>query len=176
MLYPIETSRLVVRPLELEDLEIFISYRQDPEVARFQSWEPTYSKENALELIESQAGVLIPTPGQWLQIGIHNLASDELVGDLAIHSLPESDRCFEIGFTISRVHQGQGFSKEAASALMKRMFTDQLAVKFVANTDSRNNSSISVLRALGFKKDPSRSWSERFKNEDVLVEYFEIHG
>ena len=175
MHYPIKTSRLQIKPLGPLDLEGFVSYRQDPEVARFQSWEPTYSKDDAFELIQSQAGVLIPTPGEWLQLGIHTLGGDELVGDLALHAVPDSKKVFELGFTVSRMHQGKGFAKEAASALMSQMLKKQVAKKFIANTDSRNKPSISVLSALGFKNDPERGWFENFKNEEVFVEYYETN-
>ena len=175
MLFPVQTPRLSIRPLALEDLAAFVSYRQDPEIARFQSWEPTYSQEDATQLIGSQVGVLIPREGDWLQLGVHELASDELVGDLALHSVPESDRCFEIGFTIARSHQGQGYAKEAASILMRLMFSEQVAKRFTAISDRRNLSSIRVLLALGFNCDPSRSRSEWFKNEDVWLDYFEAH-
>lgn len=33
-----ETSRLIARPFTDEDLEPFVAYRQDPEVARHQGW------------------------------------------------------------------------------------------------------------------------------------------
>lgn len=173
MHYPIKTSRLQIKPLGPLDLDGFVNYRQDPEVARFQSWEPTYSKEDAFELIQSQLGVQIPDPGEWLQLGIHTLSSDELVGDLALHAVPESEKVFEIGFTISRMHQGKGFAKEAASAIIRHMLKEQIAKKFIATTDSRNQPSIRALSALGFKNDPERGWFENFKNEEVFVEYFE---
>jgi RimJ/RimL family protein N-acetyltransferase len=47
------------------------------------------------------------------------------------------------------------------------------ATKFVANTDRRNAASIAVLLALGFRRDSSRTWEENFKNEDVIMDYFE---
>ena len=172
MLYPLLTERLSIAPLALPDLESFLAYRQDPEIARFQSWEPSYSKEQALELIESQVGVVLPSKGQWLQLAIHNQVSSELVGDLALHSLEDNNSRFEIGFTIAKKHQGQGFAKEAALRLMDELGF-QGATKFIAATDSRNIASIKVLTALGFQQQPLKSWSEEFKNELVTVEYFE---
>ena len=89
MSYPLLTDRLSIQPLTLADLETFVAYRQDPEIARYQSWEPSYSKAQATELIESQAGVLLPGKDQWLQLAIHSRISGELVGDLAIHSIED---------------------------------------------------------------------------------------
>jgi aminoglycoside 6'-N-acetyltransferase len=174
MAFPILTERLSIRPLAMVDLGTFVSYRQDPDIARFQGWETTYSKNQAIDLIESQAGLVLPEKGEWLQLAIHSLEHQEHVGDLAIKSVEEEDSTFELGFTIARQHQGQGFAKEAASKLMSYLGLEAGAQRFVATTDARNIASIKVLASLGFKLNTSKGWKERFKNEEVTVEYFEI--
>ena len=170
--YPLLTKRLSIRPLGMEDLDSFVSYRRDPDIARFQGWEPTYNKNQALELLESQAGLELPAAGQWLQLAIHNRVDGALVGDLALHLVSDGETVFELGFTIAREHQGNGFAKEATSALIQDLIT-RGATKFSATTDRRNLASIKVLTSLGFDIKPSKSWTEEFKNEIVTVDYFE---
>lgn len=155
------------------DLDTFVAYRQDPDIARFQGWETTYSKNQAIYLIESQAGSVLPEKGEWLQLAIQSLDPQEHVGDLAIRSVEDEDSTFELGFTIAKQHQGQGFAKEAASKLMSYLVSEAGAIKFIATTDSRNSASIKVLSALSFKQNVSKGWTENFKNEVVDVEYFE---
>ena len=173
MAYPLLTPRLSIEPLNLSDLDAFVSYRQDAEIARFQSWDTNYSAEQALELIESQAGVVLPLQGQWLQLAVHEQISGELVGDLALHSQTDSQSVFEIGFTIASQHQGKGFASEAASRLMSFLFLEVGAEKIVANTDRRNTASIRLLVSLGFKFHPEKSLTEIFKDEIVTVDCFE---
>jgi aminoglycoside 6'-N-acetyltransferase len=60
MAFPILTERLRIRPLAMVDLGTFVSYRQDPDIAKFQGWETTYSKKQAIDLIETQAGLVLP--------------------------------------------------------------------------------------------------------------------
>ena len=156
------------------DLDTFVAYRQDPDIARFQGWETSYSKNQALNLIESQAGLLLPEKGGWLQLAICSLVDQEHVGDLAIKSVEDEDSTFELGFTVAKKHQGQGFAKEAASKLMSYLGLEAGAKKFIATTDIRNSASIKVLAALGFQKNDSKSWTELFKNELVNLDYFEI--
>jgi len=174
MSYPILTERLSIRPLAMGDLDTFVSYRQDPEIARFQGWETSYSKNQAIDLIESQAGSVLPKNGEWIQLAIYSLVGQEHVGDLAIKSVEDEDSTFELGFTIAKQHQGQGFAKEAASKLMSYLASEAGAKKFIATTDSRNISSVKVLTSLGFKQNISKGWTEHFKNEEVDVDYFEI--
>ena len=172
MVYPLRTTRLSIEPLKSADLNFFVDYRQDPVIARFQGWDSSYSVEQAVELIDSQAGLLLPSQGQWLQLGVREKISGELVGDLALHCLIESEPTFEIGFTIARKHQGKGFAKESASRLMKYLFFEVEAKTIVANTDRRNTSSVNLLLSLGFQRQTSKSWTEIFKNELVTVDYY----
>ena len=173
MTYPLLTPRLSIEPLKLSDLDTFVSYRQDADIARFQSWDTTYSAEQAVELIECQAEIKLPNEGQWLQLGIHDQNSGELVGDLALHLVSESQSVFELGFTLASQHQGKGFAREAASRLMSDLFSEVGAEKIVAHTDRRNTASIRLLLSLGFKSHPEKSWTENFKNETVTVDYFD---
>jgi aminoglycoside 6'-N-acetyltransferase len=172
MSYPILTDRLSIEPLSLEDIDSFVSYRQDPDIARYQGWEPTYSKEQALDLLKSQEGLSRPGKDDWLQLAVHNRVSGVLVGDLALHRLPDDETIYELGFTIAKSYQGQGLAREATSKLMGYLISEG-ATGFIATTDSRNLASINVLIALGFQRQPSKSWTEKFKNEIVTVDYFE---
>jgi aminoglycoside 6'-N-acetyltransferase len=173
MAYPIFTERLSIKPLVMADINTFVAYRQDPDIARFQGWETTYSKNQAIDLIQSQAGSLFPEKGEWLQLAICSLVDQEHLGDLGIKSVEDADATFQLGFTIAKQHQGRGFAKEAASNLMSYLVLEAGAKKFIATTDSRNTASIKVLSGLGFQQNISKGWTETFKNEVVDVEYFE---
>jgi RimJ/RimL family protein N-acetyltransferase len=173
MPFPLLTPRVGIEPLTMRDVDEFVRYRQDPEIARFQSWDTSYSEQQGVDLVQSQANVALPTRGNWLQLAIHDGETGELLGDLGLHSATENDSTFELGFTIAPQHQGLGYATEAASALIIHLFTEVGAAKIIATTDRRNSASISVLVALGFSRNPSRSWTEVFKGEDVEMDFFE---
>lgn len=174
MQFPLLTARLSIRPLALEDVPSFVAYRQDPDVARFQSWETSYSEANAVELVESQIGVDLPAEGNWLQLAIHERESGVHVGDLALHTVSGEESVYEIGFTIAPAYQGRGFAREAASRLLEFLFTENRASSVIAMTDTRNVPSIRLLKTLGFEQVPSKGFSEEFKGETVDVDYFEL--
>ena len=60
------TQRLRLRPLQAEDLRVFVAYRSHPDVARYQSWEPTYSMKDGEALLAAQANVAFGTSGAWV--------------------------------------------------------------------------------------------------------------
>ena len=173
MEYPLITKRLSIKPLEQADLENFVKYRQDPLIARYQSWSPDYSEAQAQSLIDSQAGQVLPKPGGWLQLGLHLSKTSELIGDLALHTVEADEACFEIGFTIDRRFQGNGYALEAANTLIDALVQNYAALRIIASADERNLSSLRLLSKLGFKHDPLRDWEEVFKGENVKVLFFE---
>ena len=174
MAYPLLTERLTIEPLAHQDLMAFVRYRQDPEIARFQSWDTDYSELQGSALIDSQVGILLPEPGEWLQLAIRESKDGELLGDLALHRLANEGNSFEIGFTLAAEFQGKGFAREAANRLVEFLFTDQNAETIIACTDRRNARSVNLLISLGFKHQPANSWTEFFKNEQVTVDQYEI--
>lgn len=175
MKFPLLSERLSIEPLGVKDLDSFLRYRQDPDIARFQSWDPGYSEAQARDLIDSQFGIAFPEKGEWLQLAIHLQGSGDHIGDLALHAL-EADFEFELGFTVARDHQGKGFAKEAASTLIGYLFNQHGAKRIVATPDARNSASKGLLSSLGFTADPARFWQEEFKGEFVSVEFFELHN
>lgn len=174
MSYPLLTQRLSIKPLAERDLLAFVTYRQDPDVARYQGWDTSYSEHQARELIESQANVLLPAAGDWLQLAIHNRVSGELLGDMALNALESDEFSFEIGFTLSKINQGKGFGNEAVGCLVGYLFDEIGAKRLIATCDRRNSPAIKLVRSLGFAHERERSWTENFKSEEVTVDYFEM--
>lgn len=173
MPYPLLTERLRIQPLAMGNIDTFVEYRQDPHIARFQSWDCSYSRDQAVELIESQLGVVMPDLGDWLQLAIHLSVSNAHIGDLAIHRVVNQDGVFELGFTIATQYQRQGYAKEAVRALIEFLRAEAGATRAIATTDSRNISSIRLLESMNFMQDKTKSWTEEFKGEVVTVDYFE---
>ena len=63
----IVTERLVLRLLRLEDVPAFAAYRRDPDVARYQSWDTSYSTADGERLVAAQEGVEFGEPGPWVR-------------------------------------------------------------------------------------------------------------
>ena len=174
MSYPLLTPRLSIEPLAAQDLLAFVTYRQDPEVARYQSWDTSYSEQQAQELIESQTNVLLPEAGDWLQLAIHDRVRGQLLGDIALNTLENSEFTFELGFTLSKMNQGKGFGIEAVGCLIGYLFDEIGAKRLIVTCDQRNSPAIKLASSLGFVHKPESSWTENFKNEIVHVDYFEM--
>lgn len=149
MTLPISTQRLVLRPFREADLGEFLAYRNDPDVARLQSWEGIES-EAAAALLRKNAEPRLGRPGQWQQIAIALGGGDHLIGDIGLF-LRDDGSSAELGFTLASRHQGRGLAKEALSGLIETLFALPGFERLEAVTDTRNARAMSLLERLGFQ-------------------------
>src|SRR5574342_101767 len=119
----IESKRLILRNIELEDKDAIFAYRSDPEVYKYQYWRPNHI-EDVIEFIKTKMVREPNIPGTWLQFAIWTKENNQLIGDCGIHFLENEPEQVEIGITISRESQGKGYGKEALSTLFDYIFHD----------------------------------------------------
>lgn len=146
------TSRLQLRPFKTTDLEAFLAYRSDPEIARYHSFDP-FTLEKAQQFVAEQAGRVLHRAGEWIQIGLAIRESDLLIGDCAVHLLASEPLIAQIGYTISTAHQRQGYGREGVGGLLSYLFDIKGLHKIYALIDSRNQASIALVQGLGFKQE-----------------------
>ena len=147
----LESERLVLRRFVDSDLEPFLAYRNDPEVARYQSWEFCTERE-ATTMIEGLKSQQPGTPGEWFQFAIESKETGALVGDCAL-KVEEDGRQAEVGFTLSRDHQGKGYASEAVSRLLNYAFGDLGLHQVFTITDQENEPSFTLLERLCMRRE-----------------------
>lgn len=147
-----ETGRLVLRRLADGDLGAFMDYLNDPEVARYQSWE-SYTEGQAREAIERQKGLEPGTPGQWFTFAAELKETGLLVGHVALSVKADEPRQAEVGFTFARGHQGRGLAREAAEGVLDYAFGVLGLHRVVAVTDCENVRSVALLERLGMRRE-----------------------
>ncbi len=148
----IETPRLTLRRFRAQDKPAFTAYRNDPGVARYQSWE-AFTEEEANALIQGMETLPFGLPGQGLQIAVEERSSGGLIGDCYLQVEAHDTRQAEIGFTLSSRHQGKGFASEALLALLSDAFVRLDLHRIAAVTDSRNSPAAALLERLGFRRE-----------------------
>ena len=150
--YFFETPRLRARPFTDADVDAFVAYRADPDVARYQSWSD-YTPERGRDLIDTMKQSSPGTPGEWYQIALASVADGELVGDLALKVDADEPREAEVGFTLAPARQGQGYAAEALTALLDWAFPTLVLHRVVAITDALNAPAAALLERVGFRRE-----------------------
>lgn len=89
-----------------------------------------------------------------------------------MHVYLENPAIVELGFTLRREAQGQGYAQEAIQALINSLFQLGTISKIVCISDLRNERSIRLLKRLGMHL--VRSAEVEFKGELCIEQTFEL--
>ncbi len=167
----IVTPRLCLRPFRAEDLAAFVAYRSHPDVARYQSWDSSYSMGDAEEFLASQQGVELGTPGAWLQLAAVDQGGT-LCGDCAVRvDLPATA---EVGVTFAPEHQGTGLATEALAAVIDALFLEHGLHRVYAQADDRNVAVHRLLERLGFRCEARLVEADWFKGEWTTLRIYAV--
>jgi aminoglycoside 6'-N-acetyltransferase len=172
--FPLETGRLVLRRFCVSDIEPFSAYRSDPDVARYQGWEAPFSLERAARFVQWAETATPGRAGEWFQVAIGLRPGGELIGDIGFTILADDHRQAEIGFTLARAYQGNGYAAEAVGRVVDILFHDLKLHRVRANCDPRNTASGKLLRRLGFRHEGRFSESLWFKGQWVDEDWYAV--
>jgi RimJ/RimL family protein N-acetyltransferase len=160
----IESERLILRRFKDSDLVPFVAYRNDPEVARYQSWD-SFEELEAKAFIREMASAQPGVPGDWFQFAVESKEAGELVGDCALQVDGQEPYRAELGFTLAREHQGEGFASEAVSRLLDYAFASLDLHRIFALADCRNKPSWTLLERVGMRQEGHFLENIWFKDE-----------
>lgn len=158
----------LLRRLRTGDLSAFQSYRSIPELGRFQGWSPISEAEAVAFLAEMSTAPLF-VPGDWVQLGIAEPETDQLIGDVGIF-LAADGLTGELGFTLAPGAQGRGIATAAVRQALQVFFGVTGVKQVLGITDSRNVGSVRLLERVGFRHHESRSTV--FRGEPCIEEVY----
>lgn len=146
----LSSARIILRRFIDADLPALVAYRNDKEVARYQSWSPLNEQQARLfidELRDAEPG----RRGEWFSFAIALKKTNELIGDCAFKVNADDTQQAEIGYTLARAFHGQGYASEAVATLITYIFEQHEIHRTIAQVDCRNQSSIALLKRLGLR-------------------------
>jgi RimJ/RimL family protein N-acetyltransferase len=165
------SERLVLRRFRPDDLATFVTYRSDPDVARYQSWSAPYPRADGERLIRNMRRQHPDTPGEWFQFAIALRSTGELVGDCGGKPAAYDPAHTQIGYTISHAHQRCGYGVEAVRTLLGYLFDARRMHRVTASCDGRNVASMGLLERIGMRKEGvmlQSVWAKGEWTDDVL--------
>jgi len=155
-----ETTRLILRPFVMEDLQAVFERASDPEVMRFQN-----CGTRSLEQTKASLEKCIQRADEMLPYGIRAIvlrSTGKNVGYCKLGPLPVLEgNPIEISYEIAREHWGEGFATEAASRLVRHGIEDLRLPEIVAAINPRNIASARVVEKMGFTVREKVEWPEQ---------------
>lgn len=161
---------MTLRRLSPDDLAAFQAYRQDPEVGRWQGWQPQPDAQ-ALGFLTEMASAPLFVPGTWSQLGIADAQTGALLGDIGIH-ISDDGQAAEFGFSLARAAQGRGLASAAVREAVALVFAQTPVLCIHAQTDSRNLACIRLLERLGAVK--LADIATEFRHEPCVEHRYEL--
>jgi len=162
----IKTNRLVLRPMDINDLNDIYEYSSSPTISQFMYFRRTDDVNQMKEYISNCIEQYNKK-----NIDIHSLSivyNNKVIGEIALLFFEEGPELFWI---ISEQYQNQGFAYEAATAYIKYIKDNFSISKISAHCDTKNIPSRKLMEKLGFKyfkedvriypddRSPSREYS-----------------
>lgn len=147
----LETDRLIIKPLSLENLDDYAAMVADPEVQRYLNDGIPRTRDYATEYIEDL--VKLQKEKGFTRYGVFDRGDASLLGHCGYKDI---EGRIDIGWTYVQRAWGRGIGTEAATAVLRYGF-DVLEFGIItARTAPENKGSIGVMKAAGM------SFSSRF--------------
>ncbi len=158
----IQTSRIVLRPIRIEDAQLILDLVNSAEWIRHISNLGIHTQKQTEEYIKKR---MLP---QYERLGFGNFCIERLsdhkkIGTCSMYDRPGHEG-FDLGFALLPEFQGKGYAFEASETLMDWMYK-RGETKLSAYTLEDNLSSRKLLERLGFRhigdvqlENDHRSW------------------
>ncbi len=159
---PLETKRLILRRLTLDDTDFVFRHFSDPEMTRFLLDEdPLTDRSQAEQLIRSYLDPIGKTYNRWAIVRKSDAA---LIGTCGFHKWDKRHHRAEIGYDLTPDAWGRGLMAEAVREMIRHGFESMRLNRIDALVYPENARSLRLLEKLSFKK------------EGLLRDYYRARG
>ena len=158
--YPtIETERLLLRPVTLDDAEAMFEYASDRENTRY-----TFPTNQSLEETKNNiAQFYLANPlGRW---GIELKSNGQFIGTIDLHKIDPILKKAAIGYIINKKYWNQGLTTEANRAVIELAFEKIGMNKLSALHDKDNPASGKVMEKSGMRFSHEEPYARMDKKE-----------
>ncbi len=167
----IETDRLALRPIVLEDAAAMFDMDADPKVHLFLGNKPVKKIEEIVEVIAMiQTKYQNNGMGRWAVI---EKQSNQFIGWCGINFISEWNNnhinFYDLGYRLNQKFWGKGYATEAAKACVDYGFNHLQLEEIIGQTHDGNEASKNVLRKCGFIEKEKYVWEEW---DNALVNWF----
>lgn len=161
---PLVTERLVLRPLQGEDLDPLSRVLGDPLAMRFFP-RPRTREESRVWIARNHERYTVDGHGLW---AVERRADGVFLGDCGlVMQRPEGAPEVEVGYHFAREYWGQGYATEAAGACLRLAFEVLRARRVIALIHPENTPSARVAGRLGLR--PLKRVEHAGQDHDLYV-------
>jgi [ribosomal protein S5]-alanine N-acetyltransferase len=146
------TERLLLRPVDVSDVELLWPDISDPEIAKQMAWSAHSDKAQTLEFLKGEVTRYQSEKGITWAI----LMDGAFCGIISVIAITRAHRALtfdraELAYWIGRKYQQRGVATEAARVVIRHAFQKLGLHKLVVSHHSGNMASQALIKRLGFR-------------------------
>ncbi|MFI2434191.1 GNAT family N-acetyltransferase [Streptomyces sp. NPDC018693] len=144
----ISTERLVLRPLDEDDVPALAEMMNDEQVGAWTDVPQPFTEDAARTWITEYAPTE-RTAGRGLDLAVTEFLTQRLVGVVQLGRTNWHVRSTELSYIVAPWARGEGYASEAALATAQWLFTDQKLERIELRTAADNTASQQVAQKIG---------------------------
>lgn len=159
----LHTQRLIIRPIQLSDLDDIYEYSSTPNVGPNAGWKPHESKEETLEIMNI---IFLDKETVW---GIELKETGKMIGSIGLIDDPKRqyDLVKMIGYAMSEDYWGQGIMTEATNEVLRFGFEELHLEAISAYCFPFNQRSRNILQKCNFAYEGTLKMAEKMLNGNI---------
>ena len=163
----ISTERLVLRPLDEDDVAALAEMMNDEQVAAWTDVPQPFTEDRARSWITEYAPAE-RAAGRGLDLAVTEFLTQRLVGIVQLTKTNWHIRSTELSYIIAPWARGEGYASEAALATAQWLFGDQKFERIELRTAADNTASQQVAQKIGCISEGvlRNAWIARSRTED----------
>ena len=162
----IESERLIIRPITMDDAKDVFEWASDPVVNQYMPYPLHKDIHQAEEWIRSL--------GDKNEFVFCLKDTSEVVGGGSM-SYREAFDAYELGYNLKRKHWGMGYATEASKALIRWAYEELGVHDFMARHANANHASGNVIKKCGFQFEGYVKLEKYGGNEAFDATYYRLH-
>jgi ribosomal-protein-alanine N-acetyltransferase len=143
-----ETQRLILRPIELNDIEYVCEYGCDEETGKYMTYWPK-TKEQIYDFINDCVTSMKSDKPVWYEYVIVRKENTKVIGNI---SLEIKNNEAEIGWISNKNYWNNGYMSEAVNAIINFAFSSLNISKIIATSKDMNIASSKVMEKCNMRK------------------------
>lgn len=167
MYYEIKTERLLLRPLNIADLETVHEYASDVENTRFMLYLPNRTKQETEEFLTRVTKEWEKEEPSFYEFAV--VLNGLQIGAVSV-SLDDKKEAGMLGWILNKKYHKAGYALEAALAIKDFALNVLHLKKIIADCDYRNEPSYRLMEKIGLKLESDNGVRTYIKRNETARE------
>jgi len=168
----INTERLQLRKITIEDAENIFEYASDPVVNTFMPWETHKSINDTYDFIKMSDELFITS--DIIDWAIEYKENKKMIGGISIRRWNDQNKCADVGYVLSRRYWNKGIITEALKSVIEFCFVQLKLNRVEAHCDENNYASQKVMEKAGMIYEGTLREKVLIKDKFVNMRFYSI--